>query len=48
MNLMINEYRYNATFRKYVNEYCNKNECTLEDTFKDDQVKRKFWIHTEV
>lgn len=47
-NLMINEYRHNTKFRKIVDEYCNKNECTLEDAFKDDQIKNKFWMYTEV
>ena len=49
MSLLIkNEYRYNSNFKKYVDEYCAKNECTLEDAFKTDQVKKKFWIYTEV
>lgn len=47
-NLMMNEYRHNTKFRKIVDEYCNKNECTLKDAFKDDQIKNKFWMYTEV
>ena len=48
MNLIKNEYMYNSNFREYVDEYCVNNGCTLEDAFKDDQVKRKFWMYTEV
>ncbi|MBD5487302.1 MAG: hypothetical protein HDR13_00685 [Lachnospiraceae bacterium] len=48
MNLIQNEYRYNSNFKKYVDEYCAKNECTLEDAFQNEQVKRKFWMYTEV
>ncbi len=48
MELMKNEYRYNYNFKKYVDEYCANNECTLEDAFNDDQVKSMFWWYTEV
>ena len=48
MSLIQNEYRYNANFRKYVDEYCASNGCTPEEAFKDDQVKRKFYMYTEV
>ena len=48
MNLMRNEYRYNSNFKKYVDEYCTKNGCTLEDAFQNEQVKRKFYMYTEV
>lgn len=47
-NLMKNEYMYNTNFRNYVDEYCRNNDCTLEDAFKNEQVKKKFWIYTEV
>lgn len=46
--LMQNEYRYNPNFRQYVDEYCVSNQCTLEDAFNDEYVKRKFWMYTEV
>ena len=48
MSLIENEYRYNSYFRKYVDEYCEKNGCTLETAFKNDQIKRKFYLYTEV
>lgn len=48
MSLMRNEYVYNLSFKKYVDEYCDKNECTLEEAFNSEQVKRKFWMYTEV
>lgn len=48
MDLMKNEYRYNLSFRKYVDEYCYKNGCSLEDAFDDENIKRKFYMYTEV
>lgn len=48
MNLMMNEYKYNISFRKYVDEYCSNMGCTLEDAFKEEKIKRKFWMCTEV
>ncbi len=46
--LIQNEYRFNSDFRKYVDEFCKNNECALEEAFKDEQVKRKFWLYAEV
>lgn len=46
--LVQNEYKYNSKFRKYVNEYCIKNECTLDDAFNDSYIKQMFWKYTEV
>lgn len=48
MSLVQNEYKFNAVFREYVDEYCKHNGCTLEEAFNDEQVKRKFWMYTEV
>ena len=48
MNLIRNEYKYNANFRRFVDEYCEKKDCTLEDALNDEHVKRKFWMYTEV
>lgn len=48
MNLMMNEYKYNSNFRKYVDEYCNKNKCSIEDALNDSHVKQMFWRYTEV
>lgn len=48
MNLMMNEYRYNANFRKYVDEYCNNNKCSVEEALNDSNVKQMFWRYTEV
>lgn len=47
-NLMKNEYKFNTKFRQIVNEYCNRNKCTLEEAFKDNQIKQIFWRYTEV
>ena len=48
MNLIRNEYVFNSNFRKYVDEYCANNGCTLEDAFNNEQVKRTFYMYTEV
>lgn len=48
MNLVENEYKYNAKFKKYVDEFCERNRCTLEDALKDEKVKQKFLIYTEL
>ena len=48
MRLIQNEYKFNVNFRRYVDEYCENNECTLEDAFNSEQVKRKFHMYTEV
>ncbi|WP_304431151.1 hypothetical protein [Romboutsia ilealis] len=43
-----NEYNYNTNFKKYVDEFCKNNNCTVEDALENDQVKRMFWRYTEV
>ncbi len=48
INLIKNEYRYNSNFRKYVDEYCNKNRCTVDEAFTNENVKRMFWRYAEV
>lgn len=48
MNLMRNEYKYNSSFRKYVDQYCDKNRCTVDDAFNNEDIKRMFWRFTEV
>lgn len=47
-NLIKNEYKYNVNFRKYVDDFCKNKGCTLEDAFNDDEVKKKFYMYTEV
>ena len=47
-NLMKNEYLYNLNFRKYVDEYCNRNKCSVEEAFDNENIKRMFWRYTEV
>lgn len=42
MNLIQNEYRYNSNFQKYVDEFCRSNNCTVEDAFNNEQVKKMF------
>lgn len=49
MNQMImNEYQYNSNFREYVDKYCNKNQCTVDEAFDNETIKRMFWRYTEV
>lgn len=47
-NLMRNEYQHNSNFGKYVYEYCNKNRCTVDEAFYNEEIKRMFWMYTEV
>lgn len=47
-NLMKNEYRYNSNFRKFVDEYCNNNRCTVDEAFCSEEIKKVFWIYTEL
>ena len=47
-NLMKNEYRYNSNFRKFVDEYCNNNRCTVDEAFCSEEIKKMFWIYTEL
>ena len=48
INLIKNEYRYNSNFRKYVDEYCNKNRCPVDEAFTNENVKRMFWRYADV
>jgi len=48
MDLVKNEYKYNPNFRKYVDEYCNKNKCTLDEALVNEDIKRMFWRYTDV
>jgi hypothetical protein len=41
-NLMKNEYRYNSNFRKFVDEYCNNNRCTVDEAFCSEEIKKCF------
>lgn len=45
---MKNEYRYISKFKKYVDEYCNKNDCAVDKALKEERIKRMFWLYTEV
>lgn len=48
MNMIENEYRFNVNFRKFVDEYCDKNRITVEEAFNDAFVKHMFWRYTDV
>lgn len=48
MDIVKKEYRYNLAFRKYVDEYCNKNKCTVDEALNDKNVRRMFWRYTEI
>ncbi len=48
MDLIKNEYKYNSNFKKCVDEYCEKNECKIEDAFTNPYVKQMFLKYTEV
>lgn len=40
VNRVINEYRFNAKFRQYVDEYASRHNMTLLQTWKQDAVRR--------
>lgn len=46
--VMKSEYMYNSKFRKYVDEYCEKHNCTIEEAFKSNEIKTIFWMNTEL
>lgn len=46
--MIINEYNFNSNFKKYVDEYCDKNRCTIDEAFCDEKVEKMFWMYTEV
>lgn len=48
INLIKNEYLYNLNFRKYIDEYCNMNQCSVDDAFNNEKIKNMFWRYTEV
>ena len=48
LNLIKNEYSYNSNFRKYVDDFCKRNMCSIDIAFKDDKFKRAFFRYTEV
>lgn len=48
MNMIENEYRFNSNFRKFVDEYCKKHKCSLEDAFNNRKVRQMFWRYTDV
>lgn len=46
--IMKNDYMYNSKFRKYVDEYCNKYNCTIKEAFKSEKIKLLFWQNTDL
>lgn len=47
-SMMKSEYKFNKNFRKYVDEYCEKNGCTKEDAFNKKDIRQMFWMHTDI
>ncbi len=43
-----NEYRHNARFRAYVDNYCRRSGLTVGQALCQDEVRRAFWHYTEV
>ena len=48
MDLIRKEYSYNTYFRKYVDEFCRKYKCTLEDALKNEHIRQIFWRYTDL
>ncbi len=43
-----NEYRYNKRFREYVDKYCKKHGCTVEEALQHELIKQVYRHYTEV
>lgn len=48
MEMIKNEYIYNSSFKHYVDEFCKSNNCTIDEAFNNEEVKKMFWRYTEV
>lgn len=48
MRMIRNEYMYNSNFRHYVDGFCRSNNCTIDEAFNNEEVKKMFWRYTEV
>ena len=46
--MMKNEYFHNSYFRNFVNEYCNKNRITIDEAFKEEEIKKLFLRLTDL
>ena len=46
--MMKDEYFNNSYFRNFVNEYCNKNRITIDEAFKEEEIKKLFMRLTDV
>lgn len=42
------EYMYNPKFKKYVDKYCKKHNCTIKEAFEKKKVKLAFWQYTDL
>ena len=42
-----NEYMFNRRFREYVDKYCQDNECTVEEAFTHEAVRKAYLHFTE-
>ena len=47
-SIMKSEYMYNSKFKKYVDKYCKKNNCTIKEAFKKKKIKLALWQYTDV
>ena len=49
METMIkNEYLHNSYFRNLVNEYCKKNRISIDEAFKEEEIKKLFLRLTDI
>lgn len=45
---MMNEYRYNSSFREYVDKYSKSRGCTVEEAMQHAIVRQVYLYYTEV
>lgn len=43
-----NEYKFNQKFRDYVDKYCKKHGCTVDEALQHELVKQACLMYTEV
>lgn len=46
--VMESEYRYNRSFRNYVDRYCKEHGCTAQDAMTKGEVRRAYLHYREV
>ena len=48
MLVVDNEYRHNQKFREYVDKYCKKHKCTVDEALRHELVRQVCLRYTDV